>query len=517
MFINVKRLELFENLIKEAEIIKYDADLNDLLKRLLEEARRRAQGESGSELDMNAFMDAILFQLGYTRSEEFVENFINGGASKKTFGDPSVEKVINEYLEYLIKKFTEFRKLLSEALSRKEINVNEVKKLEETIKYYAVRLSILERIYASFSNDRLTIKQFAARILEKIKSMNSSLGKVFSMTVEEAAKRTKVAYQSFESADKSQKKEKAKEVFDELSAAKDLTEGYPEDFSNGINQAEKEYTNRISSEIGQEETDLIRKRIYVNKNIAALIRSIFEFQYTSWSKEADVTREAHALRTRVNGYPDVSDEAKTYLINLINEVEKSLLERLKKTEFDVSKFKGIHYDFNKRLPLYEKTALPVTGKQIADDTKIMKFRKASQYLMNLFFGPGSTPNTDQARGFEASAKWLNNIYSQTLNYTAMKIGKAWKGREGEMKADALSRLFITDTSLVDRKPKPPVTEDAVAPGVSVQTPGSIGAMGPIVPPTSTSLGSGDNFSPKKKKSKPILDFSSFIKEKNTFN
>jgi hypothetical protein len=87
-----------------------------------------------------------------------------------------------------------------------------------------------------------------------------------------------------------------------------------------------------------------------------------------------------------------------------------------------------------------------------------------------------------------------------------------------MKADAFSRLFIFDTSVVDEPKTKPVSEDGVAPGVSPQVPGSIGGMGAITPPTSTSFGSGDNFGmPKKDKKKKygvVLGFSDFIKEKN---
>jgi hypothetical protein len=39
-------------------------------------------------------------------------------------------------------------------------------------------------------------------------------------------------------------------------------------------------------------------------------------------------------------------------------------------------------------------------------------------------------------------------------------------------------------------------------------------MGPITPPTQTTLGSGDDFNPKKKK-KRIMEFSEFLKNKNS--
>jgi hypothetical protein len=56
-----------------------------------------------------------------------------------------------------------------------------------------------------------------------------------------------------------------------------------------------------------------------------------------------------------------------------------------------------------------------------------------------------------------------------------------------------------------------VHEDSVAPGVAYQVPASIGGMGNPVAPTQTSIGSGDNFNPKRKKrNKRVLEFNDFI-------
>ena len=151
----------------------------------------------------------------------------------------------------------------------------------------------------------------------------------------------------------------------------------------------------------------------------------------------------------------------------------------------------------------------------------MKFRKASQDLMGLIFGDGGHPDTEARRAFAATGKHLHAIYAKSLNGLGKVIGKAIGGREGEMKADAYTRMFILDTSVVDQPKTKQVSEDGgvSAPGVAIQTPGSIGSMGPITPPTPTSLGSGDNFGPKinkkkTKKSSSILGFADFIKEQN---
>ena len=333
------------------------------------------------------------------------------------------------------------------------------------------------------------------------------------------AEKTKESYAKFQGAQNQEEKEEAaKEVFSNLEAAELLAEEMPDEVSAGIEDATATYTSQISSELGNDVTADIKAGVYVNKNVASLIRRIFEFQNTNWTNENDILMEANKLRTSVNGFPDVSTEAKEYLLRLIDQIQVTLIEKAKNKQFDTKRYKGIHYDFNKKLPIYERTPLPVNGKQIADETKLMKFRKAAQSLMDLIAGEGGSPITAAGLAFKRTGKWAHAIYAKALNGAAKIIGKAVNGREGEMKADAFSRLFIIDTSVVDEPKDKQVTEDGVAPGVSPQVPGSIGGMGAITPPTETSFGSGDNFGiqkkGKKKKYGVVLGFADFIKEQN---
>lgn len=80
----------------------------------------------------------------------------------------------------------------------------------------------------------------------------------------------------------------------------------------------------------------------------------------------------------------------------------------------------------------------------------------------------------------------------------------------------VSRILSGEVRVLEKRE--PTFEEAVAPGVSPQVPGSIGGMGNPVAPTPTSLGSGDNFNPTKrkkrsKKDKRVLEFAEF---KNQF-
>lgn len=352
--------------------------------------------------------------------------------------------------------------------------------------------------------------------------MQDDLADAFALKIKLPAVRATQAYTKFEQADTEEaQKEAASEVFDAIHVAEVITDDMSDELTAGIKAADTEYEQKIDAKLGTGSSADLKSGIFINKNTASIIRRIFQFQYTNWTTEADIIREGNALKVSINGFPDVSDEAKEYLARMVDGIQKSLIERAKNKEFETQKYKGIHYDFNKKLPLYERTALPVTGKQIADDTKIMKFRKASQALMGLVFGADTTGNTATGQAFAKTGKHLHTIYAKTLNTTAKAVGKAVKGREGEMKADAFTRLFILDTSVVD-EPKPKaVTEDGEAPGVTPQVPGSIGSMGPITPPTQTTLGSGDKFvslggntKKKKKKSPLVLGFADFIKEQN---
>jgi hypothetical protein len=196
----------------------------------------------------------------------------------------------------------------------------------------------------------------------------------------------------------------------------------------------------------------------------------------------------------------------------VDQIEAELLRKAQDKSLRLEMNKGIHYNFNVTLPLFKTVMLPVTGKQIADNTFIAKAKKKFTEVMSIIFGDSSEPDTKMGAASREFGKRISTIYSVALNRTAKAIGRAVKGREGEIKADAISRMFMPTTEYLDAVDK--VAEEAVAPGVALQVPGSIGSMGPITPPTQTTLGSGDDFNPKKKK-KRIMEFSEFLKNKNS--
>jgi hypothetical protein len=511
---NVKRLQVLESLILETELIQIGSDTEDLINKA-KNSKSSGSGSSGDDNeDMNRILD-WLFNLG----EDDLRKKLEDPTLFKTFSNPGMKAVLDKYFIYLNERISVFRKELLTALDKEELNELEINRITDKITRFVCRVRVVEVIYETLGA-KSAASEFADDIRKKVDDINKDLSEIYALRITKPAEKTKQAYSKFQGAQTPEEKEEAaKEVFANLETAEILADGMPEEVTSGIDDAINTYTGQISSEIGKEKTDDIKNGIFVNKDVASLVRKIFEFQHTAWSNENDILTEANKLRTSVNGFPEVSQDAKEYLVRLIDQVQKALIERVKNKEFDTKKYKGIHYDFNKKLPLYERTSLPVTGKQIADDSKLMKFRKASQDLMNLLFK--GSDETVAGKAFKDTGKWLHTIYAKTLNGAAKLIGKAVGGREGEMKADAVSRMFILDTTVVD-EPKPKqVSEDGVAPGVSPQVPGSIGSMGPIVAPTADSVGSGDKFismdditTKKKKKKSAILGFADFIKEQN---
>lgn len=518
MFLKVRKLQSIENLILETDLIQIGDEANDIFNKVKSEDDTAGSGPTGdNNEDLNRLLDMV-FNLG----EDELTGKLDDPTLSKIFLDPKMKQTLEEYFAYLQERIKVFREELMKALNDVPVNEAKVGQITDKITKFVCRVRVIEIIYQNKASKKKAGDEldFSEDITKKVAEINDELYNLYSLMVIIPAEKTKRSYSKFQGSQNQEEKETAaQEVFSNLEAAEILAAEMPEEVLAGIEDAKATYTSQISSELGNDVTADIKAGVYVNKNVASLIRRIFEFQYTNWTNENDILMEANKLRTSVNGFPDVSAEAKEYLLRLIDQIQVALIEKAKNKQFDTKKYKGIHYDFNKKLPLYERTSLPVNGKQIADETKLMKFRKAAQSLMDLVFGGGVNATGAAAQAFERTGKWANAIYSKALNGAAKVIGKAVKGREGEMKADAFSRLFIFDTSVVDEPKAKQVSEDGVAPGVSPQVPGSIGGMGAITPPTATSFGSGDNFGMQKKSKKKkygvVLGFSDFVKEQNT--
>jgi len=437
MILKVKRLQAIQDLILETDLIQAGTELD----KAMDSADDKGQGNDSG--DPNDILDRLLDAF-FSMNEDELDAKLGDPAFEKYFGNPKMKAVLDSYFNYLNQRISQYRQDLEKEFSKPEANEVEIERITQRLMRLVARLHVLEKIFERLSKDGAS--DFSDEIYEKVKKTQEDIAGVFALKIQKPAETAKAAYEKFTSAETPEEKEEAAaEVFSAINTAEEVTTDISKELTDGIKAAEEEYSKKIDAQLGTGASAKIKQGTFVNKNTAAIIRRIFEFQYTNWTNEADIINEAGKLRTSINTAPDISEDAKEYLMNLVDNIQKSLIEQAKNKDFDTKKFKGIHFDFNKKLPLYEKTALPVTGKQIADDSKVMKFRKAAQSFMEFIFGKGSGPETEAGRAFERTGKHLHNIYAKTLNNVGKAIGKAAKGREGEMKADAFTRLFILDT------------------------------------------------------------------------
>lgn len=528
MFIKVKQLEEIYDLILEAELIQIGDDLSRMISQKSGEDQEKKDSTDSTEKTENQSMDELLDKFVKMSEDEFKKR-LNNPNFKRSFGRVDSKKLMEDYLDYLLSMVNKLQKDLIDELAKEEISEETVTNLKNAILLFAARLGILEKIYESLQNETDETGPFAKDLLTKISGLKKTIADAYFSIIEKTAEENKKAQAEYDQASKEDDAETTEKATEKMVDVVEITDIVLANISPDAETAKKENKQKVVTKItpatyekakGRKRSqDSINKAVKLDEDVIVnTIKDIINFNYETFPNEAKIRERAKKIKADINSLKETSDAVKGKLMRMVVMVESDLVERVNNKEFVAKKFKGIHYDWNKKLPMYTKTALPVTGKQIADDTKLMKFRKLLQSFSD--FVAGDTSRSAAGEAFYQTGKFWHAAYAKTLNYTAMSIGKLIGGREGEMKADAISRQFISDTTQVDRPAPKAINEDAVAPGVSMQVPGSISGAGPIIPPTSTSFGSGDNFGPKintkkkKTKKKGILDFKSFLKENN---
>ena len=192
-----------------------------------------------------------------------------------------------------------------------------------------------------------------------------------------------------------------------------------------------------------------------------------------------------------------------------------------KVDLDVNRYQGVSYTPEINLPLYSKTLIPITSKQMADASRIQYLFKALNWLGSMlptidYPGKEQKAMGEQALRMRAA---ILPVIGRTVSKAARKLG----GKEAQLKAEKWTRILFTskDSGLDQPKsqikntmPGSPGTKvresEGAPPGVALQVPGSIGGQGNPVAPTQSSIGSGDNFQPKTK-GKNIKSFDHFLK------
>ena len=174
----------------------------------------------------------------------------------------------------------------------------------------------------------------------------------------------------------------------------------------------------------------------------------------------------------------------TKLAEAIADSQKNM--ELKKTSLDQSK--GIKFVFEKRLPLFESVQLPVTAKQIAEASFLMRVHKFFDKLAKLM---PVLKDTEMDKAMAKLGDTIKHVSAPIIHKAAGAVGGLVGGKEGKIKGQSVVHSVFKDKYL----------NEEGSPGVAMQVPSTVSSMGPITPPTPNSVGSGDRFDVKTKRYK----------------
>lgn len=490
--LKVTRLSKYENLILEADIIRIGDEVSGL------ESKGKNDREKQDMYDkIDRMLDEIL--------DKKIEDFLNNDNFVKGFSADSVIETVNEYIKYCRNRVKDTMAKITEYMRSSVPYSDEVRLLNVEIAKIQDRIDALQQILEKAKSEKLT------GAIDEILETKKEIVEYYSVPVIVKGQKIKSALERVKtSTDNGAKFKAAEEVFAEYEILDEVTTEYPAEEKGAINNAKAKTEEEIKKTLGEENFNSIKNKNTANIFFTKIVKDILEFEQF-YGTEPEIKEKARLLRTvRIGQNEYIDTDSKLYLTAWVNQIETALLKKAADKSLRLDLNKGIHYDFNIKLPLFKTVMIPVTGKQIADNTFIMKARKKSVEILGLLFGDEAKPDTAAGAAFRQTGAWMSKVYSVSLNAAAKAIGKAFKGREGEMKADAFSRLLMPTTEYLDAHLAKKTNEEAASPGVAFDTPGSIGSMGQITPPTQTTLGSGDDFGPKKKK-KRIMEFSEFLK------
>lgn len=491
MFIKVKRFQHLESLLLEAQTIelntKFDAALTDFTKNV----------SAPNYTKLDSLIDSIL--------DEQISNqqaFIN------KFGEAQAANLITSYLGYCDSRLKALTTKIVTEYQSGVPDLEEIKNNQELLGVMNTRIGKLTAIY-----DELKIRNYntqtIAGITQKIQAVTKTVVDSMNSVLDGIGTTVKKGQIDMAAAVTDEEKLRfANLTFNKFNTLVLYSKALPAQYQQGINSAKAEADRNIENATGMDPNQLSQV-ISLTGEIKVRIAKL---QMANWKTVEELELEYEQIKSQINSLKGTGAEPNIETLTEQLEIDVDIIrEKLKDKSLDLDKTKGIHFDFNIKLRLYEKTILPVTGQQIADNSKITKFKNALVSFLS-FFGTAKAYDARE-QAFADLGKSIHDTYAKVLNTSAKFIGKALGGKEGQLKADGISRIFIPDSKVLDKKPVAEELGAGSAPGLSVQVPGSIGSMGPITPPTQTTFGSGDNFSPKKKKSRSkILGFSEYLKE-----
>jgi len=504
---NVKRITQLENVLFESNIIKFGQQFIGI-----NQDYQKSQKDENRQQEIWDRMDALIDAMLDSRIVD-LENDLQRPIGEREFGSDYGISLVKGYLNYCKEQIADLSQKISEELSNPERDVELLKFLAIKRIKIAARIEALEKIYKAFKLSRdKTLHGKANEVLTMIKSLKNKMVQSYEDSVKHVGVAIREPLNKIKKEDATQedKKNAAYAIWNHLNTLNFIIPFYPQNAQENAKKAFSRIEQTIEKEIGREEFEEVKRSVLRNDRELSILRRILGLKYRHFTSEEEIHREIDQIKISINGLEGTqhglaisSQQAIEYLKKLLAEEAERLLSRAREKNITLEKTKGIHYAFNTKLKLYEETVLPVTGKQIADSSFLMKFRKRMQSLINLIpSGEGTLTPAGQA--------WMNfgknthAAYAKILNKLGKVIGKAIGGREGELKGDAFTRLLIPDTDVLYKQEMTPINEEGMpgmaetSPGTTYQVPGNVGSMGAIEAPTENSFGSGDRFQSKSK-------------------
>jgi hypothetical protein len=528
-----KHIHILEQLLLESELIIIGNEISDII--------TFAKNNSQKEEDIMKKVD------------EFLSRLIENDILNKAKTDPQVLQqlsqaflnkewidILNKYIDFI----SQILKIETTELDEMLKNGEDIELQLERIRAYKGRMaivweayqtieesnwteevnSLLDKIKVSFTDQKKTeaevTKELVTTAKEKMDN-TSAESEDFRKTAEDSVK---VAYiiSDFSNKDEDKKKPEPDIIDVEWEEVQTEMDNDVNDFKKAAEDFNKKTEGKAEKLVKRDV--IIRNAIEELRNWGDLNTLESQFVKVRIMIMTDERGEIDAITKRRTMLQTLDESAKKQY--MVDAIEAYLEARTRlgkyKTDLDVSRYKGVSYSPEINLPLFERTKIPITSKQMLDASRINYLLKIGTYLGTILASTDYLGDEQKNLGaqIERFRKATLPIIGRTISRTAKKTG----GKEAQLKAEKWTRFLFTsaESGLDDPQSKikgatkvgsGTVKEDAVAPGVSFQTPSSIGGMGTPVAPTQTSLGSGDNFQPKKSKksNRNILDFNSFYK------
>lgn len=532
---SIRKIQPLEQLLLESDLIKFGSEVASAINSEIDKDTQLGQtGSNSSWNKIDNVIDALLEKGIIDIAQDLKKPIF-----EKELGTEFSKEKIKQYLSYCQKRNSEIIGQIKSLVELEQIDNLQLQELTVAQIKISSRIQVLEKVYAALRlTNRQEIIKIANSVLQQIESLKLEFAKSYSEVIETFATKVKqnIAQVEDPKAGNAEKTNSAENVIITFDSIDEISQIYPPEIKAGLDQARDRAEQTIKKEIGEDAFNELKQQTLSNKQEAAILRRIVSMKYVHFTKEEEVYKEADQIKQQINGllgsnrsvykhHSASSQEVVDYLTSELTKATNEILIKIKDKSLSLDKTKGIHYNFSTKLRLHELTDLPVTGKQIADASLIMKLRKAISSVLGAI--PGADLEMTQAgRAWADFGQYTHNTYAKVLNSSAKFVGRLFGKRQGEIRADAISRLFIPGTSVLDKKKSGPVLFEEVgpSPGSAIQTPGTISGMGAIKAPTPTEFGSGDKFSPEKKKKKKrnvyeekleILDFANFIKQNNT--